>query len=109
MTPGSFDVVAIIASWAVSLPAVTGIVVWDERRLRGKLLERAWPPQSRDAAIFGLWLFASVHPLALAIHFIKTRWSLVGVLLGVGATVAVVALEVGAEYGAALAVDWLGL
>ena len=109
MTPGNFELVEIVASWAVSLPAVTGILVWDERRLRGKALERAWPPQSRDAAILALWMLASVHPLALAIHFVKTRWSLVGVFLGVGATLAVVLLEIGAELGAGVAVDWLGL
>jgi hypothetical protein len=109
MIPGNVEIVEIVASWAVSLPAVSGILVGDERRLRGKPLERAWPPQSRDAAIFALWLLASAHPLALAIHFVKTRWSLFGVVLGVGATLAVVGLELGAELGASLAVDWLGL
>ena len=48
---------------------------------RAEALARAWPPQSRDAAIFGLWNLG-VHPLCVLIHFARTRRSVLGTGLG---------------------------
>jgi len=108
LTPGNLELAQIVVSWAVSLPAVAAIIVHDERRLSGVQLERAWPPQSRDAAIFALWNFGVQH-LAVLIHFVKTRWSVRGVLLGLFWFGVVVGVDVAAQLGAAAAIGWLGL
>lgn len=107
MTPGNLELVQVLASWAVTLPAVATIIVVDERRLRGAELARAWPPQSRDAAIFGLWNLG-VHHLCVLVHFSRTRRSVGGVLLGVCWLLAVVAADAGAQVGAVAAVESLG-
>ena len=108
MTEGTLEVVQIVVSWAVTLPAVAAIIVCDERRLRADALARAWPPVSRDAAIFGLWNMG-VHPLCVLVHFARTRRSLYGALLGLGWLIAVLAAGVGAQLATAALVDWLGL
>lgn len=108
MTSGNLELVQILASWAVTLPATAAIIVTDERRLRGEELERAWPPQSRDAAVFGLWLFG-IHHVSVLVHFVKTRWSLAGVALGLRCLLALNLLDDCAQIGAAVTVDWLGL
>jgi len=108
VTDGDLELVEIVASWVVTLPAVIAIIVGDERRLRGEELGRAWPPSSRDAAIFGLWNMG-VHPLCVLVHFARTRRSVRGVLLGLGWLAAVVAAGVGAELAAAALVGWAGL
>jgi hypothetical protein len=108
VTPGTFDVVRIVVSWAVTLPAVALIIVRDERRLRGEELARTWPPQSRDAAVFGLWNLG-VHHLCVLVHFARTRRTPAGAGLGLLWLIAVVAIDVGAQLGAAAAIDWLGM
>jgi hypothetical protein len=105
---GNLELLQVVASWTVTLPAVAAIVGPDERRLTGEALARAWPAQSRDAAIFGLWLLG-VHPLAVFIHSAKTRRSLAGLALGLRYLLAVTLLDNCAQIGATLAVDWLGL
>jgi len=108
VTPGNLELVQILVSWSVTLPGVSAIIVADERRLVGDPLARAWPPPSRDAAIFGLWLLG-VHPLCVLVHFVKTRWSLAGAGLGMLWLGALVGADVGAQWGAEAAIDWLGL
>lgn len=54
------------------------IVRRDLRRLSGERLARAWPDASFLSAVIGFG------PLALPIHFTKTRRSLTGFGLGVG-------------------------
>jgi hypothetical protein len=108
MTPGNLELVDIILSWSVTLPAVAAIIVYDERRLRGPALERAWPPQSRDAAIFGLWNMG-VHPLCLLVHFARTRRSIGGFLVGLGWLVAVCGVDVAARLGVDAVIEALGL
>jgi hypothetical protein len=108
VTPGNLELLQIVVSWTVTLPAVAAIIVHDERRLRGELRARAWPPQSRDAAIFALWNVGVPH-LSVAIHFIKTRRSLHGVGMALLGLTVVVALDAGAQLGAAQVVEWLGL
>ena len=108
MTAGNLELVQIVASWVVTLPMVIGVIVMDEKHLEGAELERAWPPVSRDAAIFGLWNMG-VHPLCVLIHFVRTRRSLRGAFLGVAWLTAIFALGVGAQFGAADLVEWVGL
>jgi hypothetical protein len=107
VTPGNLELLQVVVSWAVTLPAVVGIIVHDERRLRGNRLARSWPPPSRDAAIFGLWLLG-VHPLCVLVHFVRTRRSLAGFGVGLLALGVVLASDVCAQWGAAQAVDWFG-
>jgi hypothetical protein len=108
VTEGDLELVQVLAAWSVTIPAVVTIVVRDERRLAGQRLERAWPPQSRDAAIFGLWLMG-VHPLCVLVHFSRTRRSVAGVVIGLSWLAVVVLGALGAELGAAAGIEWLGL
>jgi hypothetical protein len=108
VTDGDLELYEVLAAWSVTLPAVVTIIVRDERRLAGQELERAWPPQSRDAAIFGLWLMG-VHPLCVLIHFVRTRRSLIGVLLGLGWLAVIVMGALGGELAVEAAIGWLGL
>ncbi len=60
------------------------IVVRDERRLPPRLLERAWPPVTRDMVLgFGA-LMGGVLPVAFGVflHFLRTRRSWKGLGLG---------------------------
>ena len=79
------EVVQFVLAWLVGTSVSFALVIADERRLSEARLERAWPPVSRNAAIF---IFG---PLAVPIHFVRTRRSIAGVLLGIAA-LAVVAL-----------------
>ena len=106
MTPGNLELLQIVVSWAVTLPAVATIIVTDERRLRGDEQARAWPPQSRDAAIFGLWNMGVQH-FCVLLHFARTRRNVTGVGLGLLWFFAVVAIDAGAQRAACAIVDWL--
>lgn len=112
MTPGNLELVQILASWAVAAPAVVAIVRIDEARLPDGALARTWPPVSRDSAFVLLWMLG-FHPVVLMafflVRFVRTRPWLKGVILGVTWTSAVVALEVAAQWTAALVVDGAGL
>jgi hypothetical protein len=104
VTPGDAEVFEVLADWAVTLPATILLILRDERRLRDDQLARSWPPSSRYGAILGLWMFG-LHPLALAIHWMKTRANLAGYAIGVLLFVLVEGLGI----GAASAVAWLAL
>lgn len=108
MTGGNLKMVQVIVSLAVTLPGVALIIVRDERRLTGDALERCWPPQSRDAAIFALCNLG-VHPLCILVHFVRTRRPVPGILLGLGWLLALTAVDVGARLGAEAIIDWLRL
>jgi hypothetical protein len=108
VTPANEEFVQVVASLAVTLPAVAAIIVFDERRLAGPELERAWPPQSRDCAIFALFNLGVPH-LCILIHFIRTRRSLRGATLGLLWVAAVILCDVGAQFAAVTSVGWLGL
>jgi hypothetical protein len=107
VTPGNEEFVQVVASLAVTLPAVAAIIVFDERRLVGPELERAWPPQSRDCAIFALFNLGVPH-LCILIHFVRTRRSLRGATLGLLWIAAVVLCDLGARFAAVTSVAWLG-
>ncbi len=81
---------------------LTFFIVWlDERRMPAAMLERAWLPATRGAVV--LWF----SPFCLLVHFIRTRRSFVGVLLGTAAVVFVLVVYFGlvAITGAVLGVD----
>ena len=108
MTEGNLELVDVLISWAVTLPAVVAIVVYDERRLEGRRLERAWPPVSRDAAIFAGFMMG-VHPLCVLVHFVRTRRSVAGVALGLVLLIAIVVVDSLAILGAREVVAASGL
>jgi hypothetical protein len=108
MTDGNLELVQVIVSWLVTLPAVVVVIRADERRLDAEALARAWPPQSRDAAIFGLWNLG-VHPLCVLVHFARTRRSVLGTGLGLAWVVAILLADAGAQSGVAFAIARLGL
>ena len=108
MTEGNLELLQIVASWSVTLPLVAWVIVRDERHLEEPALDRAWPPVSRDAAIFGMWNMG-VHPLCVLIHFVRTRRSALGALLGLAWLVAVLGAGVGVQIGVAALVEWVGL
>ena len=109
MTEGNFELVSVIVWYATVLPGVRTILVRDEARLRGVRASRAWPAVSRDAALFAIYNVGFLFFFVLPIHFWRTRRSILGVLIGVGWVVALVAVVIGAQLAAAEAVDLLGL
>lgn len=108
MTPGNEEFVRVVTSLAVTLPAVAVIIIKDERRLSGVQLERAWPPQSRDSAIFAL-LNVGVPQLSVLVHFVRTRRTAIGAAIGLAWVAAIVLCDMGAQFAAVATVDWLGL
>ncbi len=110
MRPGNVELVQVVSSMVVCTGGVAAILRVDGRRLRGPQLDRAWPPQSRDAAVFGSFLFGILYGgPALLIHFVRTRWSLGGVGLGLFWMFALLAADLGAQLFSASVIDWLGL
>jgi hypothetical protein len=111
VTDGNVELLQILASWAVALPLVFAIVRRDERRLSPERLARAWPPVSRDAAVFAMWMFG-FYPLYLlaffCVHFGRTRGSIQGVGLGVAWAAATFAAVVAAQLAVLALVDALG-
>ncbi len=84
------DVLEILVSWAVTTAFMFAVVILDERRMDVRddpRLERAWPPSSRASAIVGFGV------LALPLHFLRTRRSLVGLLLAIGFTALALVVE----------------
>ena len=110
MTPGNVEFVQVVVSMVVTPAAVALIVRIDEHRLRPAALERAWPPQSRDAAVFGAWQFGTIYGcLALLVHFTRTRASAIGFGLGLLWGLFLLAVDIGAMVLAEAGIDWLGL
>ena len=112
MIQGNLELVEIVTTWAVAAPLVAGVVRIDERRLTTVALARTWPPVSRDAALFALWMFG-FHPAYLLayflVHFVRTRGAARGTWLGVVWSCAVVGAEIGAQWSSEALVDALGL
>lgn len=61
------NVAELVLSWLVTTALTFVIIILDERWMGEKLLARAWPPSSRDAAIIAFG------PIALLVHFMRTR------------------------------------
>jgi hypothetical protein len=90
------DVLELLIPWLVSTAFLFLVVIWDERRMAKRddpRLERAWPPAGRDSAIVGFGL------IAVPVHFIRTRRSLLGVALALAWTLAAILVEVIATLG----------
>ena len=109
MTDGNLELLQVLASWAVTLPGVTAIVVLDERRLRGARLQRAWPPVSRDAAIFASWQLGLLLFFVPLVHFVRTRRSVSGLFYGMGWLAVLLDAALCAQLAVEAAVDCLGL
>jgi hypothetical protein len=110
VTPGDVEFVQVVASMLVSTSLAALVVVLDERRLRGATLARAWPPASRDAALFGAWLFGALFgSVLLLVHFAKTRATVAGAALGLVFAVSLLAANVGAWVISAMLIEWLRL
>jgi hypothetical protein len=105
VTPGNVELVQILASWAVTLPAVVAIIVRDERRLTGRERERSWPASSRDSAIFALWNLGVPH-LSVLLHFVRTRRSVRGAAQGLLWLAGLVVCDVGAQLAVAAGIEW---
>ena len=92
------ELIASSILWVFQIAATFLVLLWDEKRLSAKALERAWPRASRD--LYAVYL----GPLALLFHYWRTRagfffwrtkggWK--GPLYGIAATFLVsLALEV---------------
>ena len=70
------DVLLYTLSFILSRAVPAAILQADLRLLRGEMLARAWPESSLWSAVGGFG------PLSVPIHFVRTRRSLSGVLLG---------------------------
>ncbi len=82
------EVFEMLSSFVVTTWVSFALVGFDERRLarlRPEQAAHAWPPASKLSAlvVFG--------PLGLVVHFVRTRRSLLGLLLGVLAAAVVLA------------------
>lgn len=68
---------------ATSITAIA-LVKRDERRLSATMLDRAWPPATRDTVLGLAVLLGGVLPVAFGVflHFVRTRRSLRGIGLG---------------------------
>jgi hypothetical protein len=77
--------VALAMALNIALPAL--LVRWDERRLSDLGLSRAWNTASFWSAI------VAFGPLAVPVHFMRTRRSLLGFVLGLGALALLVAVQ----------------
>jgi hypothetical protein len=108
MTEGNLEFVQVLVSMVVTLPAVVLVIIADERRLGEEALARAWPPVSRDAAIFSLFNLG-VHPLCVLIHFARTRRTVVGTLLGLAWLAGILLVDAGAQTGVVAAIKLLRL
>jgi hypothetical protein len=110
LRPGDVEFVDVVCSMTVWTGGVAAIVALDWRRLTEKQLCQAWLPSTRDTLVFGAFLFSVLYAgPGLLIYFVKSRRSLLGVVLGLLAPVGLLALDVGVQYGAEAAIDWLGL
>ncbi len=108
MTPGNEEFVQVCVSLVLSPLLVAAIVVRDERRLTPVQRDRAWPPVSRDAAIFTPWLLLGMPQLCLPVHWVRTRGWWRGLPVGLVLAVLVTAVDFAAQVGAVFALEALG-
>jgi hypothetical protein len=111
LRPGNVELVEVVASMVLATGMLVAVVTTDERRLRGRELERAWPPSSRDAAFFGAWAMGwPAACLVLVVHFVRTRWSPYGACLGLVWAVALyVAAGEAPVWVVPTVIEWLNL
>ena len=70
------DVVAVILQLVLGIALPTLLLRFDEHRLSHERLARAWPRASFWSAV------VAFGPLCLPVHFVRTRRSVTGFLLG---------------------------
>ena len=109
MTPGNEEFVEVCVTLVVPLAIVMPLLRFDERRLKPAQLERAWPPVSRDAAVFAPWLLLGMPQLCLPVHAVKTRGWLVGLLPGLLVALVITMLTGLLGAGLVMALEALGL
>ncbi|MFO0673151.1 MAG: hypothetical protein U0235_26630 [Polyangiaceae bacterium] len=85
------DVLDVVFAMLIGSAGTYAVVHWDERRLPPDPLARAWPPSTKLAAA------VAFGPLALPVHFWRTRRTLLGTLIGVGFTLLVFAADAAAS------------
>ena len=109
MTDGDREFVQVVVALLATAPPFAAIVRYDEGRLTPEQRARAWPRSSRHAAVLGSFLFGLPYAVAgLLIHFVRTRWSWLGVLLGLVVAAGFFVLNVGAELGVGALLDAYG-
>lgn len=110
MRPGNVEFVQVVTSMAVCTGGIAAILYADERWVRRIGRPGAWLPVTRDAAVFGTFLFSWLYGgPALVIHFVKSRGWLVGVGLGVLMAALLVATDIGVQLGVLYSIEQLGL
>lgn len=72
------DVLELIVQFAATIGVSAWIVRRDVNRLGPDLLPRAWPDPSFWSAV------VCFSPICVPVHFVRTRRSLLGILLGIG-------------------------
>ncbi len=78
------DVLEVALSMLLGTLGTILFVAWDERRLPPEAQARAWPMSTRLSAALAFG------PLALPVHFFRTRRTVLGTLLGFVVTIAFV-------------------
>lgn len=86
------DVLDVVLSIVIGTGGTIALIAWDERRLSAEVLDRAWPTSTRLAASFAFG------PLALPVHFFRTRRSVLGTGLGLLAAACLLGVTVLASY-----------
>jgi hypothetical protein len=92
------DVVAVVLQLALGIAVPAWLLRFDEHRLSPAMLERAWPRASFWSAV------VAFGPLCLPVHFVRTRRSVVGLLLGLLALI----VALGVQILVGLALSFLG-
>lgn len=92
------DVVAVVLQLALGIALPAWLLRVDEHRLSPRMLARAWPKASFWSAV------VAFGPLCLPVHFVRTRRSVTGLLLGLLA----LAVALGAQILVGLALSQLG-
>jgi hypothetical protein len=109
VTPGNVEFVQVVVSMTVCTGVVAAILHGDDRFARRRT-RCTWLPSTRDAAILGTFLFSWLYGApAVLIHFVKSRWSLGGVGLGLFWALLLLSADFAAQLGALAAIDLLGL
>ena len=108
MSPGNLELVLTVVQLMVVIPGAAAIIVRDEHRLRGEQASRAWPPASRDSALFCIYNFSPLVLLVVPLHFVRTRRNLWGLLLGMLWVIGLVAAYLGVATLTILAIEGPG-
>jgi len=85
------DVLELVVPWTLTTTLLFACLRFDERRLRGLLSDRTWPPATRISAVVGLAI------LAMPIHCVRTRRSTLALVVGILLSCVVLAIESAVE------------